>query len=65
MFNGIADTYCSVNNIDLSKDVHIGHGPADFKLPIGAAQKIFVEIMLISNPQLMHGFEKLLPFYMA
>ncbi len=37
----------------------------DFKLSIGAAQKILVEIKLTSNPQLMHGFKKQLPLYMA
>lgn len=65
LFYGIADAYCSANNIDLSREVHNGHGPVDFKLSIGAAQKILVEIKLTSNPQLMHGLKKQLPLYMA
>lgn len=65
LFYGIADAYCSANNIDLSREVHNGHGPVDFKLSIGAAQKILVEIKLTSNPQLMHGLKKQLPLYMV
>ena len=65
LFYGIADAYCSANNIDLSREVHNGHGPVDFKLSIGAAQKILVEIKLTSNTQLMHGLKKQLPLYMV
>ena len=64
LFYGIADAYCLANNIDLSREVHNGHGPVDFKLSKGAMQKILVEIKLTSNPQLMHGFKKQLPLYM-
>lgn len=65
LFFGIADAYCIANNIDLSREVHNGHGPVDFKLSKGAKQKILIEIKLTSNPQLMHGFKKQLPLYMA
>lgn len=64
LFFGIADAYCLANNIDLSREVHNGHGPVDFKLSKGATQKILIEIKLTSNPQLMHGFKKQLPLYM-
>ena len=62
---GIADAYCIANNIDLSREVHNGHGFADFKLFKGAKQKILIEIKLTYDPQLMHGFQKQLPLYMA
>ena len=65
LFFGIADAYCSANNIDLSREVHNGHGPVDFKLSIGAAQKILVEVKFTSNSQLMHGLKKQVPLYMA
>lgn len=65
LFFGIADAYCIANNVDLSREVHNGHGPVDFKLSVGAKQKILIEIKLTSNPQLMHGFKKQLPLYMA
>ncbi len=65
LFFGIADAYCIANNIDLSREVHNGHGPVDFKFSKGAKQKILIEIKLTSNPQLMHGFKKQLPLYMA
>lgn len=64
LFYGIADAYCLANNVDLSREVHNGHGPVDFKLSKGATQKILVEIKLTSNSQLMHGFKKQLPLYM-
>lgn len=65
LFYGIADSYCSASDIDLSREVHNGHGPVDFKLSKGAAQKILVEIKLTSNPQLVHGLQKQLTLYMA
>lgn len=64
LFYGIADAYCLANNVDLSREVHNGHGPVDFKLSKGATQKILVEIKLTSNSQLIHGFKKQLPLYM-
>lgn len=65
LFFGIADAYCIANNLDLSREVHNGHSPVDFKLSVGAKQKVLIEIKLTSNPQLMHGFKKQLPLYMA
>ncbi len=65
LFYGIADAYCTANNIDLSREVNNGHGPVDFKLSIGKKQKVLVEVKLTSNPQLLHGLKKQLPIYMS
>ena len=64
MFFGIADSYCSANNIDLSREINGGRGPVDFKLSRGAMDKVVVEVKLTSNGQLKHGIEKQLPVYM-
>ena len=64
LFFGIADSYCTANNIDLTKEGNNGRGPVDFKLSRGAQDKIVVETKLTSNHQLKHGIEKQLPIYM-
>lgn len=64
LFFGIADSYCTANNIDLSREINGGRGPVDFKLSKGAKDKVVVEIKLASNGQLKHGIETQLPIYM-
>lgn len=64
LFFGIADSYCSANNIDLSREINGGRGPVDFELSRGAMDKVVVEVKLTSNGQLKHGIEKQLPVYM-
>lgn len=65
LFFGIADSYCSANNIDLTRESNVGRGPVDFKLSKGATEKVLVEVKLTSNGQLKHGIETQLPIYMA
>lgn len=64
LFFGIADSYCTANDIDLSREINGGRGPVDFKLSRGAADKVVVEVKLTSNGQLKHGIETQLPIYM-
>jgi len=64
LFYGIADAYCAANNIDISRENNNGQGPVDFKLSVGATNKVLVEIKLTSNSQLLHGVQKQLPIYM-
>jgi len=64
LFFGIADAYCTSNNIDLSREIDNGRGFVDFKLSRGAADKVLVEIKLTSNGQLQHGFTTQVPIYM-
>lgn len=64
LFFGIADSYCTANNIDLTRESNAGRGAVDFKLSSGAEDKVVVEVKLTSNSQLKHGIEKQLPIYM-
>lgn len=64
LYFGIADSYCAANDIDISREVNNGQGPADFKLSAGYNKKIVVEVKLTSNTQLLHGIAKQLPIYM-
>ena len=64
LFYGIADAYCTANDVDLTKEGNTGRGPVDFKLSHGAEDKVVVEVKLTSNKQLKHGIEKQLPIYM-
>lgn len=65
LFFGIADAYCTANNLDLTRESNAGRGPVDFKLSSGAKGKVVVEVKLTSNSQLRHGIEKQLPIYIA
>ncbi|MCK5129124.1 MAG: hypothetical protein KAQ68_04690 [Clostridiales bacterium] len=64
LFYGIADSYCSANNLDLSREPNNGRDPVDFKFSNGYHDKILVETKLTSNSQLIHGIETQLPIYM-
>lgn len=64
LFFGIADAYCTSNNIDLSREINNGRGFVDFKLSHGANDKVLVEVKLTSNDQLQHGFTTQIPIYM-
>lgn len=63
LFFGIADAYCTANNIDLTRESNAGRGSVDFKISSGANDKVVVEVKLTSNSQLRHGLEKQLPIY--
>ena len=64
LFYGVADAYCSANDLDLSREINSGRGAVDFKLSKGAKDKIVVEIKLTSNSHLNHGVETQVPIYM-
>ena len=64
LFFGIADSYCTANNVDLSREINSGRGSVDFKLSHGAEDKVIVEIKLTSNGQLKNGFTTQVPIYM-
>jgi hypothetical protein len=59
LFYGIADAYCSANNlnIDISREPNAGRGPVDFKFSKGYHERILVEVKLTRNKNLLHGFE--------
>ena len=64
LFFGIADSYCTANDIDLSREPNAGRGQVDFKLSRGAKDKVVIEVKLTSNSQLLHGFTTQVPIYM-
>ncbi|MCE9536098.1 MAG: hypothetical protein K8R65_06780, partial [Nitrospirae bacterium] len=63
LFFGLADAYCTANNLDLSREPNAGHGPVDFKISRGLQAKATVEVKYSSNPNLEHGYEQQLPTY--
>ena len=65
LFFGIADSYCTANDIDLSREINNGRGAVDFNLSRGAKEKVVIEIKLTSNSQLEHGFTTQVPIYMT
>ena len=63
LFFGIADTYCVVNNLDLSREINAGIGSLDFKISKGYYSKVNVEVKYSTNTHLVTGFTKQLPAY--
>ncbi|HEX4956152.1 MAG TPA: hypothetical protein VF017_22415 [Thermoanaerobaculia bacterium] len=63
LFYGVADAYCSANNIDLSREPNAGRGSVDFKVSVGYKARVTVEIKYSSNPSLVRGFLSQLPIY--
>ena len=63
LFFGIADAYCEVNDLDLSREPNAGRGPVDFKISYGYQAKVNVEIKYSSNPHLNDGYLSQLPVY--
>ncbi len=57
VFYGIADAYCSANNLDLSREANAGRGPVDFKMSKGYRGRVVVEAKLTTNQQLLHGLD--------
>lgn len=65
LFFAVADTYCAVNNIDVTPEPNAGNGPVDFKFSHGYHSRVLVEIKLTSSRRVIHGFNKQLPVYQA
>jgi len=63
LFFGIADSYCSANNLDLSREPQTGRGPADFKISRGHNERVIVELKLSSNSAYLDGLTAQLPAY--
>lgn len=63
VFFAIADTYCKLNNLDVTPEADTGSGPVDFKFSVGYKVRILVEIKLSNNPHLLHGYTKQLEVY--
>lgn len=63
VFQGISESYCESNNIDISPEVNSGRGALDFKFSIGYEIKVIVEVKLSTNKKLVHGYEKQLEEY--
>ena len=57
LFFAVASSYCQANNLDITPEADTGSGPVDFKLALGRAIRIIVEVKLSTNSRVMHGFE--------
>jgi hypothetical protein len=60
---GIADAYCSANNLDLSPETDSGNGPVDFKFSRGYLGRILAEVKLSSSSKILQGFEEQVKAY--
>jgi hypothetical protein len=63
LFFSIADSYCTANNLDLSREPNAGSGSVDFKISHGRNARYLLEIKLSSHKALVHGYESQLPLY--
>lgn len=62
LFYAVAYSYCKANDIDLTPEADAGNGPVDFKLSIGSASRVLVE-MKLSTGTVVHGYETQLEIY--
>lgn len=64
LFLGIVKHYCKANNIDISREANIGRGPVDFKVSIGYALRVLLELKLAKNTKFWNGLTRQLPKYL-
>jgi hypothetical protein len=62
---GVADAYCSANDVDLSPEADSDTGPVDFKFSTGYSARILAEVKLSTNSKLLDGFNRQLAAYQA
>ena len=64
LFYTVAQGYCKQYDVDLNRESDPGIGEMDFKLSVGSASKVVIEMKLSSNGTLYHGFKGQLPAYL-
>ena len=63
LFFAVAYAYCKANNLDLTPEADTGNGPVDFKVSVGHASRVVVEIKLSTNGKLVKGYTRQLETY--
>jgi len=63
IFFAVADSYCKLNDLDVSPEADSGSGPVDFKFSDGYEARVLVEVKLSTNSKLLPGFERQLEAY--
>ncbi len=65
LFYGVAESYCTSNNIMIARECDSGRGPVDFKFGTNSENSVLVELKKSTNTSgLKKGIEKQLPEYM-
>lgn len=65
VFYGVADSYCTANNIMIARECDSGRGPVDFKFGTNKSNSVLVELKKSTNISgLKKGIQKQLPEYM-
>lgn len=65
LFYGVAESYCTSNNIMIARECDSGRGPVDFKFGTNQENSVLVELKKSTNTSgLKKGIEKQLPEYM-
>ncbi len=63
LFFGVADSYCTSNDLDISPESNAGQGPVDFKFSRGRLAKVIVELKHSSNSKLVDGYTEQVEAY--
>lgn len=63
LFFAVAHAYCKANNLDLTPEADTGNGPVDFKVSVGFAARVLVEIKLSTNGKVVNGYTRQLATY--
>jgi hypothetical protein len=59
----VAYAYCKANDLDITPEADTGNGPVDFKVSLGFAGRVVVEIKLSRNGKLVAGYTRQLETY--
>jgi len=64
LFKGIAQHYCTANNIVLDREVNLGVGLVDFKFSNGYRNRAHIEVKKLHNGRFWNGLVEQLPAYL-
>lgn len=64
LFKGIAQNYCTANNIVIDREVNLGTGLVDFKFSNGYRNRAHLEVKKLHNGRFWHGLSEQLPTYL-
>ena len=64
LFKGVAQSYCTANNIVMDREVNLGTGLVDFKFSNGYRHRAHLEVKKLHNGKFWHGLSEQLPTYL-
>lgn len=64
LFQGLVSSYCTMNNVNIDREVELGRGPVDFKFSRGYDQRALMEVKKLHNGKFWNGVNAQLRSYL-